>query len=172
MGLAASVRSHEQSPLLGRRPDEFSLRLGRRTHRNSALDLAWPARFQDEGELLEAAIGKWVVGRIHHVGSIAVPGLSAKPTIDILLGVEDLPSSRTCFPVLAHLGSLYAPYRADEMHWFCKPDPSHRTHQLHLIPADSRRFHELASGIVYGRIPIGPLTTRSSSAGHGGAVRA
>ena len=26
------------------------------------------------------------------------------------------------------------------MHWFCKPHPSRRTHHLHLVPADSRRF--------------------------------
>jgi len=34
------------------------------------------------------------VGGIHHVGSTAVPGLAAKPVIDILVGVEDLASSR------------------------------------------------------------------------------
>ena len=31
------------------------------------------------------------------------------------------------------------------MHWFCKPDPSRRTHHLHLVPVDSHRFRaELA----------------------------
>jgi GrpB-like predicted nucleotidyltransferase (UPF0157 family) len=46
---------------------------------------------------------------------------------------------------LGGLGYMYAPYRPDEMHWFCKPDPAHRTHHLHLVPTDSPRFNgELA----------------------------
>lgn len=77
------------------------------------------------------AIGEWIVGGIHHVGSTAVPGLEAKPIIDILAGVRDLQDSRACFEPLAQLGYMYAPYLADEMHWFCKPDPSRRTHHLH-----------------------------------------
>ena len=36
-------------------------------------------------------------GGIHHVGSTAVPGLAAKPTVDILVGVESLDASRACF---------------------------------------------------------------------------
>lgn len=105
-------------------------------------DPSWPARFEEEREALEASIGKWVGGGIHHVGSTAVPGLEAKPIIDILAGVRDLESARACFKPLAQLGYLYAPYLPEEMHWFCKPDPAHRTHHLHLVPAGSRRFRE------------------------------
>ena len=82
----------------------------------------------------------WVTGGIHHVGSTAVPGLEAKPIVDILVGVEDLESSRACFEPLAGLEYLYAPYLSEEMHWFCKPDPSRRTHHLHLAPAAGRRY--------------------------------
>ena len=65
---------------------------------------SWPARFDAEKALLEAAIGRWVSGGIHHVGSTAVPGLAAKPVIDILVGVvQDLASSRACFGELATL---------------------------------------------------------------------
>jgi len=35
---------------------------------------------------------------------------------------------------------MYAPYLPDEMHWFCKPHPSRRTHHLHLIPVGSKRY--------------------------------
>jgi GrpB-like predicted nucleotidyltransferase (UPF0157 family) len=103
-------------------------------------DPAWPAAFESEREALEAAIGGWAVGGIHHVGSTAVPGLAAKPIVDILVGVEDLASSRACFEPLAGLEYRYAPYRAEEMHWFCKPHPERRTHHLHLAPAGGRRF--------------------------------
>ena len=107
-----------------------------------ASDPDWPARFESERALLEAAIGDSAVGGIHHVGSTAVPGLEAKPIIDILVGVSDLESSRSCFEPLAELEYLYAPYLADQMHWFCKPDPRRRTHHLHLVPAGSLRFRD------------------------------
>lgn len=105
-------------------------------------DPNWPARFEDEQGALDTAIGDWVVGGIHHVGSTSVPDLPSKPIIDILVGVRDLEESRACFDRLAALGYMYAPYRPDEMHWFCKPDPSRRTHHLHLVPADSSRFRD------------------------------
>lgn len=105
-------------------------------------DPEWPARFARERDLLQRAIGAWVVGDIHHVGSTAVPGLDAKPVIDILVGVEDLATSRACFEPLAKLEYLYFPYLPDEMHWFCKPDPSRRTHHLHLVPRDSPRYRD------------------------------
>jgi GrpB-like predicted nucleotidyltransferase (UPF0157 family) len=107
-----------------------------------AYDRSWPSRFEDERAALEESIGRWVTGGVHHVGSTAVPGLDAKPVIDILVGVESLASSRACFAPLAGLGYLYAPYRETEMHWFCKPDRSRRTHHLHLVPAHSRRFQD------------------------------
>jgi len=108
-------------------------------------DPGWPARFEAEKLLLEQAVGGWITGGVHHVGSTAVPGLAGKPVIDILVGVADLPSSRVCFGPLADLGYKYAPYRASDMHWFCKPDLSHRTHHLHLVPTGSPRYEaELA----------------------------
>jgi GrpB-like predicted nucleotidyltransferase (UPF0157 family) len=110
--------------------------------RLAAYDPAWPDAFERERDVLKAAIGPWVVGGVHHVGSTAVPGLEAKPIVDILVGVEDLESSRECFEPLAGLEYLYAPYRSDEMHWFCKPRPERRTHHLHLVPAGSPRYAE------------------------------
>jgi GrpB-like predicted nucleotidyltransferase (UPF0157 family) len=105
-------------------------------------DPGWPMRFEREREALSAVIGDWVTGGIHHVGSTSVPGLGSKPVIDILVGVRDLEESRSCFDRLAGLGYLYAPYRSGEMHWFCKPDPSRRTHHLHLVPSGSSRFRD------------------------------
>jgi GrpB-like predicted nucleotidyltransferase (UPF0157 family)/GNAT superfamily N-acetyltransferase len=106
----------------------------------SPYDPGWPARFELERTALEGAIAGWVTGGIHHVGSTAVPGLAAKPIVDILAGVADLETSRDCFEPLAGLGYAYAPYLPEQMHWFCKPHPSRRTHHLHLVPTASRRF--------------------------------
>jgi GrpB-like predicted nucleotidyltransferase (UPF0157 family) len=108
-------------------------------------DPRWPERFEVERVLLDRVIGSWAKGGIHHVGSTAVPGLDAKPTIDILVGIEDLESGRGCFEPLAGCGYLYASYRPEEMHWFCKPDPGRREFHLHLVPLEAARFrNELA----------------------------
>jgi len=103
-------------------------------------DVAWRARFSSEAAAIAVAIGPWVTGGVHHIGSTAVPGLAAKPIIDIMVGVTDLESSRPCIERLAPLSYCYAPYRTETMHWFCKPSPSSRTHHLHLVPTDSPRF--------------------------------
>jgi GrpB-like predicted nucleotidyltransferase (UPF0157 family) len=105
-------------------------------------DPAWEAMFEAEAVEIRRVIGRWITGGVHHVGSTAVPGLEAKPIIDIAVGVESLDASRPCIGLLAELDYLYAPYRADVMHWFCKPDPARRTHHLHLIPTDSPRFSD------------------------------
>lgn len=103
-------------------------------------DPSWPARFEVERAAIAEAIGESIVDGIHHVGSTAVPGLAAKPIIDILVGVRSLEGSRACFEPLAQIGYMYAPYLPEEMHWFCKPDPSRRTHHLHLVPVHSKRY--------------------------------
>jgi GrpB-like predicted nucleotidyltransferase (UPF0157 family)/GNAT superfamily N-acetyltransferase len=141
---------YQQVPAYNRNPKAslwFERSLDEEPIRIAPYDRSWPMQFERERLALEAAIGRWATGGIHHVGSTAVPGLDAKPIIDILVGVGSLERSRACFEPLEGLGYLYAPYRADEMHWFCKPHPAHRTHHLHLVPADSRRFaDELAFG--------------------------
>jgi GrpB-like predicted nucleotidyltransferase (UPF0157 family) len=106
---------------------------------------SWPGLFEAEAALLAEALGDRVVGGIHHVGSTAVPGLGAKPIIDILVGVRDLTEARECIPLVKPLQYSYAPYPEDEMAWFCKPDPDARTHHLHLVPVGSARYRaELA----------------------------
>jgi GrpB-like predicted nucleotidyltransferase (UPF0157 family) len=105
-------------------------------------DETWPTRFEQERAILDRAIKRWVVGGIEHVGSTAVPGLAAKPVIDIMVGVDSLEASRAAIPVLSELEYCYFPYRPDVMHWFCKPSPSFRTHHLHLIPFRSRLWLE------------------------------
>ncbi|MFY0637395.1 GrpB family protein [Maricaulis maris] len=52
-------------------------------------DPRWPERFGLERDRLCSVLGE-VAGRIEHVGSTSVPGLAAKPIIDILVGTDDL----------------------------------------------------------------------------------
>jgi GrpB-like predicted nucleotidyltransferase (UPF0157 family) len=108
-----------------------------------AYDPAWQAGFQREARILTDALGSYITGGVHHIGSTAVPGLAAKPIIDIMIGVADLESSRPCIELLADLDYCYAPYRHDVMHWFCKPTPARRTHHLHLVPTGAPRFTDV-----------------------------
>jgi len=105
-------------------------------------DASWPALFEQERARLADALAEWTVAPIEHVGSTAVPGLPAKPVIDIMAPVESLVASRGALPACASLGYLYAPYRSDVMHWFCKPSPAFRTHHLHLVPLSSQMWIE------------------------------
>lgn len=102
-----------------------------------AYDHVWPRRFEDERAELARVLAPWLVGPIEHIGSTAIPGLLAKPVIDIMAGVADLTSSSPARAAAATLGYVYFPYRPDVMHWFCKPSPAHRTHHLHLVPVSS-----------------------------------
>jgi GrpB-like predicted nucleotidyltransferase (UPF0157 family) len=103
-------------------------------------DETWPVRFASERVALLAAIAPWLTGSVEHIGSTAVPGLAAKPVIDILAGVASLEASRPALAVLAGLGYCYYPYRPESEHWFCKPSPAFRTHHLHLVPFGSPQW--------------------------------
>jgi GrpB-like predicted nucleotidyltransferase (UPF0157 family) len=102
-----------------------------------AYDPRWPQLFDEERARLQAVLRPWLVGAIEHIGSTAVPGLAAKPIIDIMAAVADLPSSLDARAALESLDYVYFPYRPDVMHWFCKPTPARRTHHLHLVPVAS-----------------------------------
>ena len=102
----------------------------------------WPAAFEAERTLLEPVLAPWLAGDILHVGSTSVPGLGAKPVIDILAGVHSLEASRAAIEPLRELSYWWAPYQVERMHWFCKPSPEHRTHHLHLVVPGSATWRE------------------------------
>ncbi len=103
-------------------------------------DPAWPGRFRDEADLVRPVLATWLAGAIEHIGSTAIPGLAAKPVIDIMAGVRTLDESRPAIEAVAGLGYCYAPYQVELEHWFCKPSPAFRTHHLHLIPVGTPQW--------------------------------
>ena len=105
-------------------------------------DASWPVRFAEERAALAHVLSPWLSGPIEHIGSTAVPGLVAKPVIDIMAAVESLEVSRPALTAVASLQYVYFPYRADIMHWLCKPSDEVRTHHLHLVPFGSELWHE------------------------------
>ena len=108
----------------------------------SEYDPEWPQRFEDEKQFLLGIVGAYLCGSIEHVGSTAVPGLVAKPVIDIMFGVNSLSRSAPAIEIITAAGYEYSSYKMDVMHWFCKPSDAHRTHHLHLIPYESALWKE------------------------------
>src|SRR5688500_19842837 len=84
-------------------------------------DPAWPAAFERERGALALVLDQWLTGSIEHIGSTAVPGLRAKPVLDIMAGVERLEASRPAIQAGSRLDYVHYPYRAAGMPWFCTP---------------------------------------------------
>lgn len=106
---------------------------------------SWPMLFEQEAVRLQAALAPWLVGGVEHIGSTAVPGLAAKPILDMLAPVADLDVARAAVPVLAHLGYRYGDHRPWEALWFYEQKSEGfetRTHQLHLTRTDSALWRE------------------------------
>jgi GrpB-like predicted nucleotidyltransferase (UPF0157 family) len=114
-------------------------------------DPAWPKMFEEEAAFLRWKLPQDLVKRIEHFGSTAVPGLSAKPIIDILVEVTSLDETKKqIVPLLEAEGYEYfwrpafgddgPPYYA----WFIKRNSKRkRTHHIHMVEADSELWDRL-----------------------------
>lgn len=102
-------------------------------------DLAWQKRYEIEAEHITSALGDLALA-VHHIGSTSVPGLCAKPIVDMLLVVGDLARLDRVTPTLVALG-----YEAQGEHgipgrrYFRKDDAAGvRTHHLHAYAEGSQ----------------------------------
>lgn len=68
-------------------------------------DPAWPSIFRAQERQIRAALGE-AARSVEHIGSTAVPGLAAKPIIDILVTVEDITAEEDYLPQLLNAGYL------------------------------------------------------------------
>ncbi len=107
-------------------------------------DPAWPRRFERERAILERILEPWLEGGIHHIGSTAVPGLAAKPIVDMMAGVGDLEEARAAYAPLREAAYHSTPHRPGIAHHFSKPSPSlgDVTHGLHLTEPGSDLWRE------------------------------
>jgi len=105
-------------------------------------DASWPELFRQEEEHLLTCVPSGLILRIEHFGSTAVPGLAAKPILDILVEVSDLGATKERIaPVLESQGYDYfwRPTHGDDgppfYAWFIKRDPGTgaRTHHIHMV---------------------------------------
>jgi len=105
-------------------------------------DDRWPGLFMELRTTLLRELGRRVIS-VHHVGSTSVPGLAAKPVLDVLVAVADLDRALECVPVLEGLGFEYGPEDdIPERHWFRGRNRGLRTHHLSIAESDSSYFRD------------------------------
>lgn len=98
-------------------------------------DELWPTLFAEWRDRLRRALGDTAV-RIEHIGSTAVPGLVAKPVIDIQIGVRDLEDEASYAPAIERLG--VALRLREPGHRYFRPSGDRpRAVQLHVYQAGS-----------------------------------
>lgn len=97
----------------------------------------WERAFEAERGRLQAALGA-IALRIEHHGSTAVPGLAAKPIIDIQVSVASLQPLSTYAAPLAAIGYLHVPHSDDAFcPFFHRPDRWPHTHHVHVVASGS-----------------------------------
>jgi GrpB-like predicted nucleotidyltransferase (UPF0157 family) len=114
-------------------------------------DPRWPELFEEEKRHLLSCLPKGLIGRIAHFGSTAVPGLAAKPIIDMLVEVSSLEETKKSIaPVLEAQGYDYfwRPTWGDDTPpfyaWFIKRDSQgNRTHHLHMVESHFEHWDRL-----------------------------
>ena len=97
-------------------------------------DPAWPGRFRREEARIRAALGEAALS-VEHIGSTSVPGLAAKPIVDILLVVEDSGDEASYLPALEEAGYVL---RVRE--------PDFDEHRMFRTPEKDVHLHVFSAG--------------------------
>jgi GrpB-like predicted nucleotidyltransferase (UPF0157 family) len=97
-------------------------------------DAAWPALFEREADRIRGALGDRAM-LLEHVGSTSVPGLAAKPIVDILLAVADSADEPAYLPALEAAGYVL---RIREPEW--------REHRMFKGPDTDVNLHVFSAG--------------------------
>jgi GrpB-like predicted nucleotidyltransferase (UPF0157 family) len=103
----------------------------------------WPLIFEKEKASILAIAGEHIED-IQHVGSTAVPGLAAKPIVDIMIAVYNLSLVEKCVELIASLNYGYlGEFGIPERHFFRKPpsdDWQERAHNIHMVLKGSNQW--------------------------------
>lgn len=108
-------------------------------------DSEWRWRGLRETARLDELLVPWLVQPAEHVGSTAVPGLAAKPIIDIQAPVEDLDCAVNVAALLAPYGWHMVPPELDARPWrrlLVLVEDDKRAAHLHLVLAGNPRLRE------------------------------
>jgi NAD-dependent deacetylase len=102
-------------------------------------DSTWPALFAEEAKAVERAFGDVVA--VEHVGSTAVPGLAAKPVIDMLVGLESLELGTERVRAMEALGYEFFGELGLPGRLYFRKGPSESTHHVHAVEWDGHQWH-------------------------------
>lgn len=111
---------------------------GERSVRVVPYDPTWPASFEAARNDLDTVVPEAL--SIEHVGSTSVPGLASKPTVDVLLVVDDLAVVLDRIRELGAIGFEHRPgsFEPERRHlFFRRTAGDERTHHLHVLPSTS-----------------------------------
>lgn len=102
-------------------------------------DFDWPNQFAREAILLKSIFSTNVIA-VHHIGSTSVPGLAAKPTIDIILEVKDIELIDQFNKQMETLGyEAWGEYGIPGRRFFVKGEEK-RTHHVHTFQTNSQEI--------------------------------
>jgi GrpB-like predicted nucleotidyltransferase (UPF0157 family) len=99
----------------------------------TAFQHSWREKFEFEAAQLREIFGGELI-EIHHIGSTSIPGMDAKPIIDILMEVQDIQKIDTFNEKMQCAG--YIPkgeYGIPGRRFFIKGDEPHHTHHIHVF---------------------------------------
>jgi GrpB-like predicted nucleotidyltransferase (UPF0157 family) len=108
-------------------------------------DPSWHDRFLAQQVVLSHLLRPWLAAPPEHVGSTAVPGLRAKPIVDMIAPVRSFTAAQEAVPVLERDGWLFwadDPNRRYRL-WFLRPTPAARSHHLQIMQHDHPELHKL-----------------------------
>ena len=111
----------------------------------SQYDPAWSDAGDQQCRELQHLLAPWATGNIEHVGSTAIPGLAAKPIIDLQAPVDDLEVAEAVASVLAPHDWHYVPPeldRRDHRRFYVRVADDRRVAHLHLMTLRSARWHQ------------------------------
>jgi GrpB-like predicted nucleotidyltransferase (UPF0157 family) len=103
-------------------------------------DSAWPSLYHAEAARLMEAFGTSLLA-VHHIGSTSVPGLAARPTIDIMVEVHDIVSVDALNPALIELG--YEPcgeFGISGRRYFPRVIGETHTHHMHVFQVGDQQL--------------------------------
>ena len=101
----------------------------------------WKNLFEIEKRDIEEAIGDYIE-EIQHVGSTSIPGMSAKPILDIAIAVKNFEKARICIKPLCDMGYAFKGENGiPRRHYFLKGEPC--THHIHMLEKISEEWEKL-----------------------------
>jgi GrpB-like predicted nucleotidyltransferase (UPF0157 family) len=109
-------------------------------------DPAWLGRAEGLCRDLRLRLAPWLDGEVEHVGSTAVPGLPAKPTVDLMAPVVSVQGAAAADAVLAEAGWSLVPPELDQRPWrrfYVLPEGARRVAHLHLVSQHGDRWGQV-----------------------------